>query len=79
MRYFLLENWLTTTFGLLAGVLFANAVSFVLNQAMELPRMGSVHVLAGVVFLWVVGAISTLVPALRAARVPPAIATRGAY
>lgn len=79
VRYFLLENWLTTTFGLLAGVLFANAVSFVLNQAMELPRMGSVHVLAGVVFLWVVGAISTLVPALRAARVPPAIATRGAY
>lgn len=78
LRYFLLENWLTTTMGLALGLLLAYALGFVLAHAMQLPSI-SVHlVVVGMLFIWVTGSISTLIPALRAARVPPAIATRAA-
>jgi putative ABC transport system permease protein len=78
LRYFLLENWLTTTMGLLLGLLFANGLSFVLTQAMQLPRVSWDLLLVSMAFLWCAGLLSTLIPALRAARVPPAIATRAA-
>ncbi|MET0551316.1 MAG: ABC transporter permease, partial [Xanthomonas sp.] len=42
----------------------------------ELDRLPLVYLPIGAVLLWVLGQIAVLAPALRAARVPPAIATR---
>ncbi len=78
LRYFLLENWLATSMGLLLGLLVANGLSFVLTETMQLPRMGMSQLVLGMLFIWIVGLLSTLLPALRAASVPPAIATRAA-
>jgi len=78
LRYFLLENWMITTAGLLLGLLLANGISFVMTQAMMLPKVSAAHLLTGMLFLWGMGLFSTFMPALRAARVPPAIATRSA-
>lgn len=76
LRYFLLENWIVTTLGALLGlglavVLNIGVVTLVDGARIEWPILA-----AGVVALWVVGLLSALAPALRAAQVAPAIATR---
>src|SRR5262249_27038209 len=74
--YFLLENWLVTTLGLIFGL----PITFLLNvlvkrQLSDLPLEWTSIVLGMVVF-WVVGLVAALVPALRAAAVPPSVASK---
>ncbi|MFO1467509.1 MAG: FtsX-like permease family protein [Steroidobacteraceae bacterium] len=76
VRYFLVENGLLTTFGSAAGVVFAFAFSYWLSNAFELPALPVRFVVGGVVALLVLGQVAVLVPARRAAQVPPAVATR---
>lgn len=76
VRYFLIENWLITTVGVLTGCVLALLLGYYLSVTFELPRLNLYYLLAGVVVLWVVGLASALVPARRAALVSPAIATR---
>jgi putative ABC transport system permease protein len=76
VRYFLLENWLVTSIGIIAGVGLSIAlnlvlVSFASDAVLEVPT-----VVAGAVLLWLLGLGSALVPSLRAARTSPAVATR---
>ena len=47
-------------------------------QHYELPRLPLLYLPAGAVVLWGLGQLSVLGPALRAAAVPPAVATRTA-
>ena len=76
LRYFLLENWLVTTCGAVLGVGLAIGLNIGLVSLVEGSRVGWPVLAAGVVLLWVVGLAAALGPALRAAQVPPAIATR---
>lgn len=76
VRYFLLENWLVTTCGVVLGVAMAIGLNIGLVNLVEGNRIGLPVLAAGVALLWLVGLASTLGPALRAAQVPPAIATR---
>lgn len=76
LRHFLIENWLTTTVGILIGVFGAYALNFLLVYKVTDVKMPWQLVAAGVVLLWINGLLATLPPALRAARVPPSIATR---
>jgi putative ABC transport system permease protein len=76
LRYFLLENWLVTTCGAVLGVGLAIGLNIGLVNLVEGSRVGWPVLAAGVVLLWVVGLAAALGPALRAAQVPPAIATR---
>ncbi len=77
LRYFLTENFLITTGGLIVGGLMTYALSLWLlahtDGAKLLPWY---YVPMGFVSLWVLGQIAVLGPATRAARVPPAVATR---
>ena len=77
LRYFLTENFLITTGGLIVGGIMAYALSLWLlahtDGAKLLPWY---YVPMGFVSLWILGQIAVLGPATRAARVPPAIATR---
>ena len=79
LRYFLTENFLITTGGLVLGAILSYAFSLWLmahvSQAKLLP-WGYLPV--GFVTLWALGQLAVLGPATRAARVPPAIATRSA-
>jgi putative ABC transport system permease protein len=76
VRYFLVENWLITTFGLTLGVILTYVLSFVLTEFADMPRIGWSVVVFGMLGLWIVGLVAALAPALRGAAVPPVVATR---
>lgn len=76
LSYFLLENWLITTAGVLVGCILALAVGVKLSEAYQLPRFPLMYLVGGVVSLWVVALLAAFAPAHRAAAIPPAVATR---
>lgn len=76
IRYFMLENWLLTTGGVIAGAIMAFAFGQWLSTAYALPRLQPIYVVVGIVLLWILGQLAVFVPARRAAAIPPAIATR---
>ena len=76
LRYFLLENWMVTTLGILVGVGLAIGLNVALLTVIEGAKLGPGIVITGAVLLWFIGLASALVPALRAARTSPAVATR---
>jgi putative ABC transport system permease protein len=76
IRYFLLENWIVTTLGLAVGILLAFGLNVALVARVNSPRMEPSLVAAGVFLLWIAGLAATFLPALRGARVAPAVATR---
>jgi putative ABC transport system permease protein len=76
VSYFMVENWLVTTTGVVAGCVLALLLGYWLSTAFELPRLKLYYLVAGVVVLWGVGLGAALVPARRAALVSPAVATR---
>ena len=76
VRHFLLENWLIVTSGAVLGLALAFALNYGLVTWIQGTKLDLGMLAAGVVALWVLGFLSALGPALRAAAVPPAIATR---
>lgn len=78
VRYFLVESWLITTGGALVGVGLSFALSWWMVDTFDLPPLDWRYVPVGVLFLWVLGQLAVLLPARRAAELPPALATRSA-
>jgi putative ABC transport system permease protein len=76
LRHFLLENWMITTIGAVLGLVLAYALNFGLVSLIEGAKLDGWILVAGVGLLWVTGLAAALGPALRAARIAPAIATR---
>jgi putative ABC transport system permease protein len=76
VRYFMVENWVVTTAGVLAGCVLALLLGYWLSTVFELPRLKLYYLVAGVAVLWVIGLAAAVWPARRAARVSPAVATR---
>jgi putative ABC transport system permease protein len=76
VRYFLVENWLVTTTGVVTGCLLALLLGYWLSTTFELPRLKLYYLVIGVIALWTVGLVAALVPARRAAKISPAVATR---
>ncbi|WP_242111549.1 ABC transporter permease [Luteimonas aquatica] len=73
---FQLENLLLSGAGVLLGMLAAYGVSDLLVRFNELPKLPAFYLPLGGLLLLVLGQMAVLVPALRAARVPPALAAR---
>jgi putative ABC transport system permease protein len=78
LRYFLVENLLVTTAGIVLGVALAIGLNQLLVSHVELTRLPLEYVLAGMPAMWILGLVAALGPAWRAATVSPAIATRSA-
>jgi putative ABC transport system permease protein len=76
ISYFLVENWLVTTVGLIFGCALALWSGSWLSKHYELPRLDLYYLVCGIPVLWVLGLLAAWYPALRASAVPPAIATR---
>jgi putative ABC transport system permease protein len=76
LRYFLLENWLVTAAGLALGLGLAWALNYGLGKVAEAPKLDWALLAGGMVMLWISGLLAALVPALRATRVAPVVATR---
>ena len=76
LRYFQTENFLIVTFGIALGMALAYAINLLLMTHYELPHLPVFYFPAGAFALWLIGQLAVLGPALRAAAVPPVVATR---
>jgi len=76
LHYFQMENLLIVSGGVLLGALFAYALNLFLMHRFELTHLPSHYLVVGALALWLLGQLAVLGPALRAAAVPPVVATR---
>lgn len=76
LQYFLTENLLISSGGVLLGTVLAVAINLWMVTRFEMHRLSLLYLLGGVVILLLLGQGAVLAPALRASRVPPVEATR---
>jgi putative ABC transport system permease protein len=76
MRHFQTENLLIAATGVLVGIGLAMALNMWMVRSFEMERLHVNYTLIGAIIVLLLGQIAVLWPALRAASVPPALATR---
>lgn len=76
VRYFMVENGLITSIGLAIGVVGALTLNWFLDTEYNTGRVPLWYLPLGMVALWLLGQVAVLLPARRAANIPPALATR---
>ena len=76
VRYFLIENGLITSAGVVAGCALALGAGYWLSMRYALPRLNLYYLVGGVLVLWAIGQLAAWQPARRAAAVSPSVATR---
>jgi putative ABC transport system permease protein len=76
VQYFMVENGLITSAGILGGCVLALGVGYELSLKSHLPRLDLYYLVGGVLGLWAIGQLAVWQPARRAAAVLPAVATR---
>lgn len=78
LRYFRTENFLLSSAGVVIGMAFAYAINLYLMQHYEVSRMPWYYLPNGAAALWLLGQLAVQGPAMRAAAVPPVVATHSA-
>lgn len=76
VRYFLLENILICSVGLVLGGVAAVVLGEQLMQMYSLPALDPQYVYFTTGFVLLLSALTVIVPAIKAANIPPSIATR---
>jgi putative ABC transport system permease protein len=77
IRYFQTENFMIAAAGAAMGVAMAVALNLWMVGSFEMQRLNTGYALIGAVIVLLLGQAAVLWPALRAASIPPALATRG--
>ncbi|MBD1581679.1 ABC transporter permease [Pseudoalteromonas sp. S16_S37] len=77
LRYFMLESFVISSFGIIVGVILAIVTNAYLVDAMSLSAVPFNYLVIGSVSMWILGQLATLQPVIQATRVSPAIVTRG--
>jgi putative ABC transport system permease protein len=76
IEHFLIEAAVVTVVGTGLGLVGAVALNKALMSGMDSTALGPGLALAGVALLWMVAFVATVVPAIRASRLQPVLATR---
>ncbi len=76
LHYVQLENFLIVGAGIALGAALAYGLNLQLMKHYELPQLPLYYLPLGALAIWLLGQLSVLGPALRAAAVPPVVATR---
>ena len=76
IRYFMLENLMICTLGVIVGSALTVGLNMALVQWFSQNALDWFYIPVGIVVLIVIGQLAVLGPALRAAQTPPALATR---
>jgi putative ABC transport system permease protein len=76
LRYFQTENFILATLGIILGMAMAYGINMWLMDKYQVPRLSAEFLPIGAAVLWALGQVAVLGPALRAAAIPPALATR---
>jgi putative ABC transport system permease protein len=77
VRYFQTENLLIAASGTALGIALAIAANLWMVSSFEMQRLNPVYAFVGALAVLGLGQLAVLWPALRAASIPPALATRG--
>jgi putative ABC transport system permease protein len=77
VRYFQTENFMIAAAGAAIGIAFAIALNLWMVRSFEMVRMDNSRAIVGAIIILLLGQFAVLWPALRAASIPPALATRG--
>ena len=79
VRFFLVENTIITLLGIGIGLILAFALNVAMVGAADnVSRLSFGLVVLGMLIVWGIGVLATLVPALRGARIPPVVAAQSA-
>ncbi len=78
LRYFITENVLITSGGIVVGLMLAMALNQLLVSQLEMARLPLGYLAVGSGLLWLLGVLAVYGPAWRASSISPAIATRSA-
>jgi putative ABC transport system permease protein len=76
VRYFMLENFLISSGGVLLGAGLTIGLNIVLVEVLSLQSMDWFYIPIGMAILWMVGLVAVYGPAKKAASIPPALATQ---
>jgi putative ABC transport system permease protein len=76
LRYFMAENAIIMTTGILVGCGLALAVGYWLSLQYKLPRLDLYYLVGGIPVLWAIGQLAVWQPARKASAVSPSVATR---
>ncbi len=76
LRYFMLENFLISSVGVISGAILAVGLNIWMVQTFDLTPITWYVIPAAMLALWFVGQVAVYGPARRASLVSPAIATR---
>ncbi len=76
LRYFMLENFVISTVGVIGGAVIAIGINMWMVEAFGLQRIAWYLIPAAMFTLWLVGQLAVYGPARRATMVSPALATR---
>ena len=76
VRYFMIENFIVSTVGIVAGGILTVALNVFMVQAFALTPLAWYVIPIAMVVLWTVGQVAVAGPARKASNVSPAIATR---
>jgi putative ABC transport system permease protein len=76
VRYFMIENFIISSIGIIGGAIFAIALNIFMVQAFALTPLAWYVVPIAMIILWIVGQAAVAGPARRASAISPAIATR---
>lgn len=76
MRYFMVENMLISSLGIVIGCVGAVSLNMWLVKTFELAPINIELILFGVIALFIVGQLAVLYPARKASMISPATATR---
>ena len=76
VRHFLVENWMVTSAGIVAGCGAALGIGYWISVEYELPRLDLYYLVGGVFTIWLIGLVAALQPARRASAISPAVASR---
>jgi putative ABC transport system permease protein len=77
VRYFQTENFMIAAAGAAVGIAFAIALNLWMVHSFEMVRMDNSRAVIGALVILLLGQFAVIWPALRAASIPPALATRG--
>jgi len=76
IRYFMIENFLISSIGVIFGAALTIGLNIVLVNTFGLDRIDWFYIPIGMLVLWIVGQGAVFGPARKAANIPPALATR---
>lgn len=76
--YFITENLIISSTGIVIGVVFAVALNQILVSQFELSKLPIAYLFIAPVIFWLLGVLAVIDPARRAANISPATATRTA-